>query len=170
MVLNGGREPVSVHTRLVDSLGRPMTPTHSAVVPPGASGDATTLPAETIAQYPPGRFPRAESWTTRGDGAMVQRVLSAPIAVHDPAAVATPRLRRTYYSIPAARASPDAVRLRPPIDADGIGGPVPPARELPAGVIPFATIAAQGLIYMIAAVLPRDAIDWDGMPAGAGNS
>ena len=106
LALNPLTRSVRVTTELFDGAGRMVGKSRTAIVPPGQDGAATAT--IQLAGFPAGRFLRARA-TLRDDGKVLASVLSAPMLVLDE--TSQPGYRLTYYSIPAHKALPGAVRL-----------------------------------------------------------
>jgi len=106
LALNTLPRPVRVTTEVVDGAGRPVGPPVTALVPPGQDGAATAM--IRLSAFPAGRFLRARA-TLRDGAKVIATVLSAPILALDE--TSQPGYRQTYYSVPAHKALPGAVRL-----------------------------------------------------------
>ncbi len=131
LVLNGGTQPVTVSTQLIDATGQPIGAATTATIAPGTAGDATTPAAQTITTMPGRHFIRARTTSYDTNGNQLQTVLSAPILVYTTTDQPTPQLRRLYYSIPAYNALTGTVSLT--VTGNPTTGPATATVTAPAG-------------------------------------
>lgn len=107
LVLNGSTRAVNLHMLLKDGAGRVVGGRSYALARPGVATAATTsvsAPAAPAAAGAEQRYVRAHVWTTDSAGAVVQRVISAPVLIHGAGeGPRSTRERTHYYSIPASR-------------------------------------------------------------------
>ena len=106
LALNTLPRTVRVTTEMQDGAGRRIGSPETVLVASGEDGAATLRVRQ--AAFPAGRFLRARA-TLRDGSRVIATVLSAPILVLDEAS--QPGYRQTYYSVPAHKALPGAVRL-----------------------------------------------------------
>lgn len=106
LALNPTARPVQVSVQLLDSQRRPFGRPQTATARPGEDG-AAVIPLRLDAP-PAGHFLRARA-TLRDGAKVLASVVSAPIAILDP--VAQPGFVPLYYSVPAHKALPGAVKI-----------------------------------------------------------